>query len=249
MKKQATFRFYAELNDFLSADKRQRPFFYRFWGNPAVKDAIEALGVPHPEVDLILVNGRSVSFAYRLNDKDRVSVYPQFELLNIEALTRLRPKALRQPKFILDVNLGKLARKMRILGLDTLYENNWTDRQIVKIAGEEHRIILTRDQGLLKRSGVTHGYWVRAVRPDEQIKEVILKLDLFSYMDPFSRCSLCNGKLEVVNKKEIEDQLPARTRQYFTEFYRCRECGQIYWKGSHFQKMMRFITELKKVQR
>ncbi|HHE54906.1 MAG TPA: twitching motility protein PilT [Caldithrix abyssi] len=243
--KQAIFRFYAELNDFLPKEKRQRDFVYHFWGNPAVKDAIEALGVPHPEVDLILVNQKSVDFNYRLQHGDRVAVYPVFELLDIGAVTHLRPKPLRRPKFILDCNLGKLTRKLRMLGFDCLYQNDYSDQQIVDMALNQKRIILTRDIGLLKNKAVTHGYWVRSTNPAQQLNEVLNYFDLFNQIQPFTRCLDCNGLIEEVPKKKIEEQLPARVRQTFNQFYRCQQCGKVYWQGSHYDRMLESIAKLR----
>ena len=243
--KTAFFRFYAELNDFLASDRRGKEFPYTFWGSPAIKDAVEALGVPHPEVDLILVNGHSVDFAYRLKDGDRISVYPVFELLDIADVTRLRPKPLRQPRFIADVNLGKLARKLRLFGFDTLYRNDYADAEIIRIATQEQRIILTRDVELLKNHRVTHGYWLRSTKPYIQIREVIEKFDLYNLFNTFSRCMDCNGLLEQVTKKEIEHLLKPQTLSHFEHFYRCRDCRKIYWQGSHYQRMLTFISDLR----
>ena len=242
--KTAYFRFYAELNDFLDKKLRAKTFPYAFWGNPAIKDAIEAIGVPHPEVDLILVNGKSVDFAYRLQEGDRVSVYPKFELLNIEEVTQLRPKPMRQPRFIADVNLGRLARKLRLLGFDTLYRNDYLDEEIIRIAIEEHRIILTRDAELLKNHRVTHGYWLRSTLSEAQIKEVVEKFDLYSLIKAFSRCMVCNGLLNPVAKAEIVHLLKPQTRHNFDRFFRCRDCRKIYWQGTHYQRMLSFISDL-----
>jgi len=201
--KTATFRFYAELNDFLPRERRQRPFRHRFRGSPAVKDVIEALGVPHTEVDLILINGSSSNFETPLDDGDYVAVYPVFESLDISSLTRVRQHPLRQTRFILDVHLGRLARLLRLLGFDTRYCNTYTDPEIVAIARREHRIILTRDTNLLKRRTVTHGYWVRATDPIDQAREVLQRFDLREQVLPFSRCLRCNGRLQPVDKEEI----------------------------------------------
>lgn len=239
--KEAVFRFYAELNDFLPKEYRQKDFVYRFWGTPAVKDAIEALGAPHPEVDLILVNNQSVDFNYRLQSGDRVAVYPVFELLNITSVNRLRPKPLRNPRFILDVNLGKLSRNLRMLGFNALYRNNFPDEEIIDIALREQRIILTRDKGLLKNSRVTHGYWVRHTQPQKQTEEVLQKFDLSHRIQPFTRCLVCNGALEKVAKETIEKTLPSKVKKMFNEFYRCTSCGKIYWRGTHFKRMEKMI--------
>ena len=243
--KQAIFRFYAELNDFLPKPNRQKDLVYSFWGSPAIKDAIEALGVPHPEVDLILVNQKSVDFNYHLQHGDRVAVYPVFELMDITPITRLRPKPLRETKFILDCNLGKLTKKLRMLGFDCLYRNDYSDEQIIQISKKQKRIILTRDVGLLKNKNVTHGYWVRSTHPGQQIREIIQKFDLTRQIRPFSRCMECNGLIEEVPKKVIEKHLPPRVLQSFGQFYRCQQCGKVYWQGSHYERMQEAIEKLK----
>src|SRR5437868_7866953 len=154
------FRFYEELNDFLAPALRKCEFPYAFTGTPSVKDAIEAIGVPHTEVDLVLVDGESVDFTRRLTGGERVAVYPVFERLDIAPVTRLRARPLRRTRFVLDVHLGKLARYLRLLGFDSVYRNDYDDHTIVALAHEEQRIILTRDTGLLKHSAVTHGHWL-----------------------------------------------------------------------------------------
>lgn len=242
---QATFRLYEELNDFIPSAKAKAPFAYRFNGNPSVKDAIEAIGVPHVEVDLILVNGESVDFSYLLQNHDYVSVYPAFEMLDISSITHLREKPLRHPKFILDVHLGKLAKYLRMLGFDTLYRNSYSDPEIIRTALTEHRTILTRDIGLLKVKSVTHGYWMRSQHPKEQVKEVVRHFDLYGHIDPFKRCIKCNGILEDIAKDQIVDRLEPLTQKSFTDFYQCSNCGSIYWEGSHFERMQDFVQEVK----
>ncbi|WP_422614795.1 Mut7-C RNAse domain-containing protein [Methylobacter svalbardensis] len=160
----AEFRFYAELNDFLPPKQRMRTIHYRFSGHPGIKDPIEVFGVPHPEVELIIVNGQSVGFDYQLQAGDRVAVYPVFKNLDISALIKLREKSSpNNPHFILDVNLGKLAKLMRLLGFDSLYRNDYWDAELVNIAVSEQRIVLTRDRRLLYAKQISHGYWVRRV--------------------------------------------------------------------------------------
>lgn len=236
---QAEFRFYEELNDFLPEVRRKRPFAYRFNGRPAVKDAVEALGVPHAEVDLILINGASAGWDEKLSPGDRVSVYPMFESLDISPLTRLRPEPLRRPAFVLDVHLGKLARWMRMLGLDCRWENDLDDPEIVDISLAEGRTILTRDIGLLQRGRVTHGYWVRATDPDEQLPEVLARFDLSGALAPFTRCVACNGRLRPAAKAEVRDALPPKTRRHYDEFFQCSECRKVYWKGAHWEGLKR----------
>lgn len=174
----AFFRFYEELNDFLPEGQRKKTFSYEFIGTPFIKDTIEAIGVPHTEIDLILVNGESVGFNYQMQGGEHVSVYPVFELLDITPIVRLRSRPLRKTKFVADVNLGKLAQKLRLLGFDTLFRNDFTDHDIVKLSLQEKRIILTRDKGILQHSAITHGYWIRNNDPKEQLREVVEHLQL-----------------------------------------------------------------------
>jgi uncharacterized protein with PIN domain len=242
--KSAYFRFYEELNDFLSKNLRKETFLYRFWGNPAVKDAIEAIGVPHTEIEIILVNGVSVGFDYHLQHEDRVSVYPVFESLDVTPLVRLRPLPLRRTCFILDVHLGKLARLLRMLGFDTLYQKDYSDNEIRTLAGKEQRIILTRDQDLLKVKNVTHGYWLRSTQPPQQIVEIVKRFDLKSQVRPFTRCLDCNGLIKKVNPEEPGLEVPVHAKTYYQEFYMCGLCKKIYWQGSHYQKMNDIIARI-----
>ena len=244
MKKRVQFRFYEELNDFLPPDKRKKDFTYEFTGKPSIKDAIEALGVPHTEVDLILINQKSVTFSTHLKNGDVISVYPVFERLDIENVTRLRNKPLRKIKFILDVNLGRLTRYLRMLGFDSLYSNQYADNDIIELAQSEGRIILTRDTGLLKNSKVTHGYWIRSQQPGEQIKEVIQRFNLEGTVHAFSRCTACNGEIKSVKKEVIIDKIPYKTGKYYNKFYQCAGCKKIYWKGSHYKRIMDFIDNI-----
>jgi uncharacterized protein with PIN domain len=233
------------LNDFLAPALRKRTFDYRFNGTPSVKDAIEAIGVPHTEVDLILIDGESVDFARRLTGGERVAVYPVFERLDITTATRLRTRPLRQTRFVLDVHLGKLARYLRLFGFDTSYRNDYDDAAIIGISLAEARIILTRDKGLLKHGAVTHGYWVRATAPRRQLGEIIRVFDLGrGAAEPFTRCMLCNGELERVAKDAVIDQLPPKVRTYFDEFAQCRQCAHVYWPGSHYQRLRAMVDML-----
>ena len=239
------FRFYEELNEFLPKEKLKKSFPVTFTGKPSVKNTVEMLGVPHTEIDLILVNGTSVDFNYQLKGGEHISVYPVFESLDISPLIRLRSKPLRDTKFIVDVNLGKLARKLRLLGFDTLFRNDFEDDEIIRIAAEEERIILTRDKGILKQNKVTHGYWLRNTDPSLQLKEVIKRLQLRNSFNPFTRCSRCNHKLRPVDKKDIASQLSSDTLQYYSEFWECEGCKNIYWAGSHFDSILEWIEKLK----
>ena len=240
----AYFRFYEELNDFLPSEKRKRLFSYAFNGNPSVKDAIEAMGVPHVEVDLILVNSLPLDFSYKLKNADSVSVYPVFESFDIASVTHLREKPLRDLKFVADVHLGKLTKYLRLCGFDTYYRTDFSDKEIINLAISDKRVILTRDRGLLKNKKVTHGYWIRSIYYCEQLKDVILYFDLKNQITLFTRCMECNGLLEDVTKKEILNRLLPNTRQYYRKFKKCHDCNRIYWNGSHYQSMKRHINIL-----
>jgi len=243
---EAKFRFYAEPNDFLSPEKKQVLFAYSFKGNPAIKDTIEAIGVPHTAIDIILVNGESVKFSYLLQDGDIVSVYPAFEKLDVVDVIHLQNKLPDELKFIVDVHLGKLAKYLRMLGFDVAYQNNYKISEILNIAATEKRIILTRSIALLKNKSVKWGYWIRSKNLIKQLIEVIRRFDLITIIKPFSRCMLCNGVVKKVAKASIVDELPEKTSQYFENFGQCELCGKIYWQGSHYHNMQDFIENLNK---
>jgi hypothetical protein len=240
---QVYFRFYAELNDLLPADKRQVTFPQPFKDRVTVKHLIESLGVPHAEVDLILVDGRSVDFDHIVAEGEQISVYPVFETLDIAEVSHLRPQPLRESRFVLDTHLGQLAGYLRLLGFDTLYRNDYDDPELAHISQAEGRILLTNDRWLLKRKIVTHGYVVRETDPDKQLVEVVDRFDLRGQFQPFKRCLRCNGLIEPVDKAAVVDQLPANTRRYYEEFRRCASCGQVYWMGSHYRRMVGFLEQ------
>jgi uncharacterized protein with PIN domain len=200
--------------------------------------------VPHPEIEAILVNTKAVDFSYIVQDGDSIQVYPVSASKEILSPISLRPQLPTILRFVLDVHLGKLAASVRMLGFDTLYRNDYDDQELAQISASEQRILLTRDKGLLMRSLVTFGYYVRATNPEQQIVEVMRRYDLFNKVLPFQRCIRCNGLLEPVEKEAIIDQLPQKTRIAIDEFHRCRECSQIYWRGSHYEKMQNFIEEV-----
>lgn len=237
-------RFYAELNDFLGPAHRGRSFDVEAGPHTTVKDLAESLGVPHTEIDVIVVNGESVDFAYRVAPGDRVAVYPVFEAFDVTPLVRLRPAPLRQPRFVLDVHLGRLARHLRLLGFDSLWCRDADDAELVRVSLGEKRILLTRDRGILKRAPLTHAYFVRQQVPSRQVVEVLRRFDLVGTVRPFGRCRECNETLQDVDKAEVEDLLPPRTRRDFDEFRRCLGCRRVYWKGSHFDRLRTLVDDL-----
>ena len=244
MQQQINIRFYEELNDFLSQQQRKIDFNHTLKKSRSIKDLIESIGVPHAEVDLIIVNGESVDFDYPVQDGDRISVYPVFESLDISPLKHCQPAPLRTTCFVLDVHLGRLAAYLRMLGFDTLYRNDYDDPTLADISADEHRILLTCDRRLLMRKQVTHGYFVRSRQPQKQILEILARFDLYNNQKPFTRCMHCNGKTHAVNKQDIETQLLPKTIKYYDEFYQCEDCGKIYWQGSHYLKMQEMIDNI-----
>jgi uncharacterized protein with PIN domain len=237
----ASVRVYGSLNDFLPPARRQSTLVCAFHSSPSVKDLVEALGVPHPEIDLLIVNGQSVDFSYRVRDGDRVAVYPLIRAFELADAVRLRPPPQIEPRFVADVHLGRLTAWLRLAGFDTKYRNDYPDVEIVAISAAEDRVLLTRDVGVLKHGIVKRGYFVRETQSARQLVEVLRHFDLVTVAAPFTRCLRCNSRLDVVAKDRVQHLLPARTRDCYREFSRCPTCSRIYWQGSHYSRMRLFI--------
>jgi hypothetical protein len=240
----ARVRFYAELNDFLPPGSRYETILWEFDTSMSVKHVIEGFGVPHTEVDLVLLNGQTVDFTARVADGDLVSVYPVFESIDIRAVTRVRAEPLRELRFLLDTHLGRLASYLRLLGIDALYGKGWPDQRLAAASRDEQRILLTRDRPLLMRSMVVRGYCLRSTRPREQVAEVLDRFDLHDSLAPFTRCLRCNALLVPVAKKEVLPRLLPLTRIYYDDFRRCAACEQVYWQGSHYRHMQQMVDRV-----
>jgi hypothetical protein len=238
----ATFRFYARLNAFLPAERRGRALTCDCPGDATTKHMIEALGVPHTEVALLLVNGESAGFQRRLAEGDRVAVYPKFETLDVSELTRVDPLPPGVPRFVADAHLGALARLLRMAGFDTRYDNAFADAPMAELANREGRILLTRDRELLKHRIVSHGCYLHAVKPAAQLQELDERLALRACARPFSLCLNCNAALRPVDKAQVLDRLPPRVRERHTRFLTCDRCGKLYWEGSHWQDMRALLV-------
>jgi len=237
-------RFYAELNRFLTEHHRGQPLVTEAPPGSTTKSLVENLGVPHTEIDLVIVNGQSVSFSHRLQDGDRVSVYPVFESWDIGAASKVRAVPLRVTKFLADVHLGRLARQLRMMGFDTAWADHLADASIVKEARAAARIILTRDRGLLKRRLVTHGYLVRSLEPREQLAEVIARFDLSLRVRLFTRCMECNVPLARVPRLSVLDAVPSAVAETCSDFSRCPRCGKVFWRGTHWESMKRLAADV-----
>ena len=234
-----SFRFYGSLNDFLPPIRRGRRFTQVMKSSSSVKDAIEALGVPHPEVDVILINGAAEDFSARVHDGDYVSIYPAFRSIDISGVRRVGADPPQPVRFALDAHLGKLVSLLRLAGFDAISVAD--DQDLANAAAREERVALTRDVVLLKRNVVRHGYWVRNTDPEWQLAEVLERFGLAGRMEPFARCLRCNTRLVTVDADAVADQLLPRTRAEFREFRRCPGCARIYWQGSHYQELARVL--------
>ncbi len=237
----ASVRVYAALNDFLPVSRKQATLVCQFARGTSVKDLVEALGVPHTEIDHLVVNDRPVDFACIVRDGDRVAAYPPFHTFDVPRDPRLGPAPQAQPRFVADVHLGRLAAYLRLAGFDTEYRNDYSDHALVEISARDDRTLLTRDVGVLKHSAVVRGYFVRDTQPGRQLVEVLRRFDLAGRAAPFTRCVRCNRALERVSKQEVIDALPPRTREQYEEFSRCAGCSRVYWAGSHYSRMRVFL--------
>jgi uncharacterized protein with PIN domain len=240
----ASIYFEGSLQEFPAIIAAGMPLLFPVRNYQSVKDIIESAGVPHTEVACIIVNNTPVDFYYHLKDNDQVTVYPYDRVPDAFVNFKLRNITPEPIRFVLDVHLGTLARYLRFCGFDSVYKNNFQDKQIVAIASGENRIVLTRDIGILKYSAVNYGYWIRSKSPPEQLREVIWHYRLCTKLQPFSRCSDCNSILEVVQKKEVLDKLEVKTRIFYHDFRRCTGCGKIYWKGSHFENLEKIVERI-----
>jgi uncharacterized protein with PIN domain len=227
----AEFLFLGRLNDLLRRDQRGKAIAVDFRGRQSVKHLAESLGVPHPEIGQVQVNGQVGALSTITQDGDRVELHP------------IPNGCLVEPRFVLDNHLGRLAAYLRMLGFDCLYQNDFGDEEMADVVQRQGRILLSRDRRLLMRKAVTHGYCLRSLDSLEQLSEVIQRFDLKGQIRPFHRCLRCNHPLEPVAKELVLDRLEPLTRLYFDEFQICPSCKQIYWKGSHYERMLGLIAQ------
>lgn len=238
-------QFHGWLEELISRRRRgEEVWAYSLTRRTSMKDLVESFGVPHTEVGRIEVDGEYVTFEYIIERQSSVDIYPQSPPVDVLAPTLLRPHPPAAIRFLVDVNVGKLAGKLRMAGFDTHYDPRWTDRELADIADAKGCILLTRDIMLLKRKKVLYGHLVREIDPNRQLAEIISYYGLLPSIRPFSRCMRCNGLLAPVAKEEILDQLESLTKKYYQTFHRCRECRQIYWSGSHRDAMEKALERL-----
>jgi uncharacterized protein with PIN domain len=228
----AHFLFAGRLRDFLTREQKDQAILVEFRGRQSIKHLVESLGVPHPEIGQVRVNGQEGTLNSIAQDGDRVEVWP------------IPNRRLVEPRFILDNHLGRLTAYLRMLGFDCLYRNDYEDEELAETAEREGRILLSRDRRLLMRKAIIHGYCLRSLDSLEQLTEVIQRFELTKHIKPFHRCLRCNHPLEPVAKEAILNRLEPLTRLYFNEFQICPACKQIYWKGSHYERMEKLIEQI-----
>jgi uncharacterized protein len=233
--------FHGDLGFFLRRRSAQLTIERQLGERTSVKDVVESCGVPHPEVDLILVGDQPVDFAYVLDRDAAIDIYPVGSEVTFFPDNRLQAKEIK--KFVSDGHLGKLIRDLRLLGTDVLYDSVAEDRQLLELAGAEDRALLTRDRRLLMHAIVRHGYYLRSQDPLEQTIEVLRRFQLPT-LAPFTRCLLCNAALKSVQKADVIERLEPFTKIYYEQFRQCTGCGQVYWPGSHFEKLETRIQEI-----
>lgn len=230
------------LQDFPAPSGTQDSIEVSFELQPSVKDAIEAEGIPHTAIFGVTINGKQQGLDYNLRDGDEIVAYP-FEEVNH---TKLDPIFSAPEAFICDVHLGKLTKTLRLLGFDTLFDNQWDDEKIIRQSNRQRRMILTRDLELLKNGSTQYGYWVRSTDPDRQIEELFQRFFLSDNIDPFTRCMKCNGFLNKVPLDQVSDRVPPKVKQWHSDYRQCESCGQVYWQGSHYEKLKKKVNQLKK---
>lgn len=240
----ATFRFHGALNYFLPRNQKHKAIPYQFDWKASVKDMIEAIGPPHPEIELVTANGISVDWGYIVQPNDDIHAYPDFDTLDIPNKVQLIPDYPGKPRFILDTHLGRLASYLRMMGFHTLYENDYEDDVLAQISHDEQRIVLTRDVGVLKRGIVVYGYFVRNIDPRLRLHEIAERYDLAPQAEPFSICTRCNGNLHPIDEANLPADIPDNVRETYDIFHQCDDCGQIYWAGSHHQRIAALIDEV-----
>ena len=241
-------RFHRELNFFLSKEFRDKMFFFEFMNRRSVKDLIESFTVPHVEVVVVVINGQSVDFSYMVQNGDCIEVYPDSTDVAVPEIKHLRGLFSGEMKFVCDGHLGKLARRLRLLGFDVNYENNRADDQLAEIAEKQDYILLSRDRHLFMRKGIKRGFFIRSTDPAIQIIDVIEDLNLKDKCVPFSRCISCNGLLKKMDLesecfKSHKNKIPDGVLKWCNEFHLCPFCEKVYWKGSHYNKLLTLVMK------
>ncbi|GAB2694485.1 Mut7-C RNAse domain-containing protein [Kitasatospora kifunensis] len=221
-----------ELLVFLPSARRVGRSAVRTDGASTLGHLVESLGVPLTEVGELLADGRPVPTAHLPRHGERITVHGI-----------ARPQALAGPaRFLLDVHLGTLARRMRLLGIDAAYENpDIGDAALAARSAAEQRVLLSRDRGLLRRRELWAGGYVYSHRPAEQLRDVLSRFA--PPLAPWTRCATCNGELRQAAKDTVQEQLQDGTERSYDAFARCVDCGQVYWRGAHHARLAAIVDE------
>lgn len=239
-----TVRLYGNLGDFVTAARRGAEFECDAGEPRSVKDLVESLGVPHCEVQFVLVDGASVGFRRVVRGGERIAVYPYFDALDVADADAAGAPLPADPRFVLDGHLGRLAAYLRALGVDTAHDRDADDASIARVAANEGRVVLTRDIGLLKRSAVRHGWWVRSDDPPVQFRDVVARFGLAARAAPFTRCLRCNVPLTAAPHEALAEAVPPGVRARFDAFARCPACGRTFWRGSHHAHLEQLLAHV-----
>lgn len=240
----AYLKFHDELVTMISKKWKNGEVLYQLTRQASIKDIIESLGPPHTEIYTILVNDKDVDFSYQVHDNTKIEIYPAKYPIDITQETVLRPVPLHELRFLADVNVGKLAKLLRMLGFDTKYDHTMNDALLANEAEKDSRIVLSKDKNCLKRSKIIYGKWIREDDPKKQLKNIIESFNLLKYIKPFSRCIVCNSTLKTIEKEKIIAFLQPLTKKYYDKFSICPQCNHIYWAGTHYEKMQNYLQEL-----
>lgn len=236
--------FLNELNELIPKRRRGEIITVSFKGRQSIKHIIESLGIPHTEAGLLIVNEQTTDFDYIVQSGDVILVHPASPQLDRLSGLFKNDRMTITPRFILDNHLGKLAAYLRMLGFDAVYRNDYQDEELAEVTVDLNRILLTRDRQLLMRKSIHYGYLIRSLDPEIQVLEILRRFDLSEQITPFHRCLRCNSPLNPIEKEVILHRLQPLTRKYFQEFHICLNCQQLYWKGSHYERMESLIKKL-----
>jgi uncharacterized protein with PIN domain/sulfur carrier protein ThiS len=237
--------FNGNLIELLPLKKRNQHLSVQWEGKRSVKDLIQSLEIPHTEIGKIQVNKKEVESSFILRGGEQVEVFPS------PIPQPFTADAGKAPRFICDVHLRKLARRLRLLGFETWFDPRWEDEELADISQKEHLILLSRDRGLLKRNNVEQGLLIRNTDPGEQVKEVLRRLGIAAFINPFTRCLLCGHSLvrlameDELFQKKFKSQVPVNVLQWCSDYTYCPACQKIFWRGTHYKKLSHLIETYK----
>lgn len=237
-------RFYEELNAFIPQDLRKKRFTHTLKVQTSVKDLIESFNIPHTQVNMILVNSEQAEFGHLINDHDDVSVFPYFHRFDVTNLTKITHPEPQTIRFVVDNHLKNLARDLRMLGLDTIYNESNATSKLIALANSQDRILLTKNRNVLKYNILNYGYYVYAKQKDDQLEEVIMQFKLTDKIRFLSRCLECNTKIKSIEKEKVCDRLPIKVREKHSTFTYCPNCDRIFWKGTHYEMMVQKFEKI-----